>query len=191
VHLLGIALPVALGAARLARRRDDRFAWLLVGAGLLWSLVTLAESSNGTLYSIGRVDVWLIEPILVYLMLAFPSGRLATRLDRGLATAAAAVAAILYLPTVLIVQDYPTPVPWASCGTHCPGNALSVVHTTPAFVGDFVRPLRETLIVLLFAGVAVALTRRARRSGRMMRGALAPVALVAFVRTAVICTYFV
>src|SRR3954451_9187330 len=57
VHALGISLPIALGLFRLAHDGRDRFAWLLVGIGLLWSLPPLAESGNSTLYSIGRVSV--------------------------------------------------------------------------------------------------------------------------------------
>src|SRR5256885_13235881 len=49
VHVLSIGLPIALGAFRLWRRSDDRFARLLISTGLVWSLTTLAESSNATL----------------------------------------------------------------------------------------------------------------------------------------------
>src|SRR5437868_12716199 len=63
VRALGIALPVGFGLYRLSRRSDDRFALLLVAAGLLWSLTTFAESSDSTLYSFGRVTVWLVEPV--------------------------------------------------------------------------------------------------------------------------------
>src|SRR3954452_3452883 len=60
VHVLCAALPIALGLFRLRRRRDDRFALLLIGAGLVWSLVSLAQSSDPTLYSVGRVGAWIV-----------------------------------------------------------------------------------------------------------------------------------
>src|SRR2546421_4216918 len=126
VHVLSIGLPIALGAFRLSRRSDDRFARLLVGTGLLWSLTTLAESSNATLYSLGRVAIWLVEPLLVYLLLAFPWGRLTTGVERRLAWAAAAIAGLLYLPTALVSTTYPTPSPFTTCGSDCPHNALAV-----------------------------------------------------------------
>jgi hypothetical protein len=53
------------------------------------------------------VAVWLVVPMLLYLMLAFPSGRLAARRDRRVMTGVAALAATLYLPTALIVPHYP------------------------------------------------------------------------------------
>src|SRR4051794_710208 len=55
IHGAVVIVPVALGMAALARRRDDRFALLLVAAGLLWSTTALAESSDAVLYSLGRL----------------------------------------------------------------------------------------------------------------------------------------
>jgi signal transduction histidine kinase len=190
VHVLSIGLPIALGAFRLSRRSDDRFARLLVGSGLLWSLTTLAESSNATLYSLGRVAVWLVEPVLVYLLLAFPWGRLTTAVERRLAWAAVAVSVLLYLPTALVSTSYPTPSPFSSCGTDCPHNALAVTSSTPGVVDGFVRPLREVLAVLIFAGVAALLVRRARRGVPLMRRKVAPVAAVAVARVLLISVYF-
>src|SRR4051794_30586348 len=54
LHGVIVAVPVALGCAALARRSDDRFALLLVLAGLLWSTTALAESDDAVLYSLGR-----------------------------------------------------------------------------------------------------------------------------------------
>ena len=47
-----------------------------VVAGALWSLTVLAQSQDPTLYSVGRIAVWVVELGLVYLLLSFPSGRL-------------------------------------------------------------------------------------------------------------------
>src|SRR3954463_15478031 len=82
VHALCAGLPVALGLFRLTKQRDDRFAWLLIVAGLAWSVVTFAQSSDPTLYAIGRVGGWAFEVMIVYLLLAFPRGRLRTRAER-------------------------------------------------------------------------------------------------------------
>src|SRR3954470_22759005 len=49
VHLLCTLLPVSLGLFRLLRRPDDRFARLLIIAGVTWSVVTFAQSSDSTL----------------------------------------------------------------------------------------------------------------------------------------------
>ena len=47
-------------------------------------LATLAEASSPEIHAIGRISGWFVEPLLIYLILAFPSGRLTDRLDRRL-----------------------------------------------------------------------------------------------------------
>src|SRR4051812_7731883 len=118
VHALCVGLPVALGLFRLTKERDDRFAWLLIVAGLAWSVVTFAQSSDPTLYGIGRVGGWAIEVMIVYLLLAFPQGRLTTRAERRLFGALVLVFGLLYLPSALLAE-FPAPSPYSSCGDSC------------------------------------------------------------------------
>src|SRR5215208_6850011 len=93
VHALVIATPIAAGLYAGHRNPGGRFGWLLVLAGVLWSPTMLAESSDSLLYSTGRVSVWFAELLLIYLVLAFPTGRLASRSDQLLVRAGAAVVA--------------------------------------------------------------------------------------------------
>jgi signal transduction histidine kinase len=187
--VLGVALPVGLGALRLLHHPEDRFARLLIGSGLLWSVATLSQSTDSLPYSVGRVALWFSEVVLVYLMLAFPYGKLTTRGERRVVAAAGVVLVVLFLPTVLFAE-YPSPVPWGSCAASCPHNSFNLTSTTPAFVGDVVRPLRETLTILVFAAAALLLARRARRSGPLMRRALVPVVAIAIVRVTALGVYF-
>jgi signal transduction histidine kinase len=189
-RLLGVAVPVGYGLYRLARVPTDRFARALVGAGAVWSLTTLAESSSSSLYSVGRVSVWLLEPVLVFLLLAFPHGRLDTRGRRRLVTAVVILAATLYVPTALLAP-FPTPTPWASCGAHCPGNSFQVTGSTAGFVDDVVRPLRELLTTVLFGVVVVSIARRRRTEGVVLRRILTPVVAVAALRVVTLGGYFV
>ena len=73
-----VAIPIAVGLYAWNQEPWERFGKLLVAAGFAWSLTTLAQSSDDVLYSAGRVFGWLVEPFLIYLVLAFPSGRLRT-----------------------------------------------------------------------------------------------------------------
>src|SRR3954447_2888405 len=114
VHALCAALPIALGLFRLSRRKGDRFAVLLIATGLLWSVTTLAQSTDSTLYSIGRAGVWLVEVAIVYLLLAFPDGRLTSRVERGLFGGVVLLAGLLDVPAVFFGQ-FPTPSPWSTC----------------------------------------------------------------------------
>jgi signal transduction histidine kinase len=58
-----------------------------------------------------------------------------------------------------------------------------VTHGAESFIDEFVRPLREGLTVVLFAGVAAVLVQRARRGPPVMTRVLVPVAIVAIFRT--------
>src|SRR3954471_21978216 len=81
-HGAFVATAAGVGLVVRARRPGDRFALLLLGSAGLWSLTALVQTSGDLSYSIGRVASWLAEGSLVYVLLAFPSGRLTTALER-------------------------------------------------------------------------------------------------------------
>lgn len=170
-----IAAPIAVGLYAWCREPWARFGKLLVAAGFAWSLTTFAQSSNEFLYSAGRVFGWLVEPFLIYLVLTFPSARLTTRPERGLVAASVLLVAILFLPTMLLVESYPSPSQWSSCDANCPSNAFMLVGSEPGFVGAVILPLREAAAMLLFAGVIAVLAARIRRGTPLMRIMLVPV----------------
>jgi len=180
--VLTVAAPVAVGLFALHRPPFARFGTLLLIAGFVWFLTTLANADNATLYSIGRLSYWAFEALLIYLLLAFPTGRIEHRLDRALVWIAVLLVLALFLPTALLVERYPTPAPMTSCGAGCPANALMISGSEPALIEDIVRPLREILTIALFVMVAVRLAQRLRAATRLTRRALAPVLAVACLR---------
>ena len=177
-----VAVPVAVGCYAWHRRPGEPFGPLLVATGFGWFLTTLAESDDALLYSIGRVAGWLVEVELVYLALSFPTGRLPERIDRQLVWAAAAMLAILYLPSALFAETYPLPAPYTSCQAGCPANAFFVLDSEPGVVDSVLRPLRELLTVILFLAVTARLAVRVRHATRSMRRVLSPVLAVALAR---------
>ena len=184
LRVFTVAVPIAVGAYALHRPPFTRFGWLLLAAGAGWFLTTLANAREPVPYSIGRVMGWAVEPLLAYLVLAFPTGRLTNRVDRVFVGAMVVVLAGLYLPTALLVARYPVPVPWTSCVASCPGNAFMLVHSEPALIDAVVRPVRELLTVVLFGAVTVRLAHRLRLSTRPVRRTLGPVLAVACFRWA-------
>src|SRR3954471_9257515 len=188
LHGLIVAVPVALGCAALARRPDDRFALLLVVAGLLWSTTALAESGDAVLYSLGRLFAWCSEIMVLVLLLAFPSGRLRTSHERRLVGAAAALIVLGFMSTALFVSHYPTPAAYTSCDD-CPGNAFNIVSWDG--IDLVLKPAREVLSVLIYCLAVAVLVRRRRRAGRLLAFALAPVIVVAAFRAAGLAVYFV
>ena len=176
-----VAVPIAVGLYVWYRRPAERFGRLLVWVGISWFPTTLAESGDSLLYSVGRVSGWMVELGLIWLVLAFPSGRLTARVDRALVWVTAALVALLYLPTALLAESYPVPSPFTSCATGCPENAFQVLGSEPLAVGSVLIPLRELLTVLLFIAVTARLMQRVRRASSLMRRTLAPVLTVAIV----------
>jgi signal transduction histidine kinase len=181
-----VAAPLAVGLYAWHRRPRDPFGRLLVTAGFGWFLTTLAESDDELLYSIGRVAGWIVEVGLVWLILAFPSGKLSARNDRWLVWAAAGIVIWLYLPTALMADTYPVPSPYTSCDGGCPANAFAVTDSEPAWLDSAMVPFREALTVLLFLGVTARLAQRVRAATRLMRLTLTPVLAVAGARVFVL-----
>jgi signal transduction histidine kinase len=180
-----VATPIAVGLYARQRPSSRRFGGLLLVSGLLLFVTTLAESASPLLYGIGRSVAWLVDVWLVFVILAFPTGRLRGRVDRLLVIATGAVAATLYLPTAFVVEAYPLPNPWTSCQAGCPANALMLFASEPAWIEDIVRPLRELLTAALFIGVTLRLAQRLRGATRLTRLMLTPVLAVAMLRVAV------
>jgi signal transduction histidine kinase len=177
-----VAVPIAVGLYAMTRPPYRRFgrALALIGAG--WSVAALAESTNSIAYSTGRVAAWIVELAFVWVILAFPSGRLTARRDRALIAAFAVVVAVGYLPTALLADGYPNPSPWSECGNGCPANAFQVVSSQPGWVGHGLPAVREALTMLAFIGVAAILAGRLRSATRLTRLTLAPVLVVAVAR---------
>ena len=141
-------------------------------------------------YSVGRIAAWFVELVVVYLLLSFPSGRLTSSPARVAMAAAVALVGLLYLPTALVVQHYPEPSPWSTCGIDCPPNAFAISDTRRRRSStDLVRPLREVLSALVFLAVAFILAQRTYRAGPLLRRMLVPVLAMAIFRGFALAAY--
>ena len=181
---LSVGAPIAVGLYARRRVPFARFGTLLAAIGFVSFAATLSESSSPELYAIGRISGWLIEPLLVYAVLAFPTGRLQDGTDRALVWATLVLALTLFVPTALVVDRFPEPFHWSLCHGGCPGNAFQVTGSEPAVIEDLVRPVREILLIALFALVTLQLVRRLRDASRLLRRTLTPVLGVALLRFA-------
>jgi signal transduction histidine kinase len=181
-RVLMVGAPIAVGLFAVHARPGDRFGLLLVAAGAACFVTTLAESGDEVLYSIGRAAGWLVEVLLVYLILSFPTGRLAGRADRLLVGAMAAVVLTLYVPRLAIAAAFEVPSPFTSCVGDCPPNAFFLLDREPAFVGAVMRPLGAVLVFFVMAAVIVRLFANMRVASPLTRTMLAPVVTVAIAR---------
>jgi signal transduction histidine kinase len=187
---LTVAVPVAVGLGVWGSGAYVAFGRLLVAWGLLNFLPVLSHSSDGALYSLGRIGVWLVEPVAIAAMLAFPWGQPRGRIERGVVIGMAATIAVLYLPTALMVERYPEPAFWVTCYQDCPDNAFMWLGSEPGFVEAWLRPLRELITVAVYVAVVVLLAWRLHRETHLGRRLVTPVLTIAILRCVTIAVGF-
>jgi signal transduction histidine kinase len=174
-----VGVPIAIGLHARRRRRDDRFGLLLIAMGAASFVTTFAESAEAPLYTTGRVAGWLFEVLLAYVILSFPTGHLQGRVDRALAGAVAIVAALLYVPRIVLAEHFEVPSPFTSCMKACPENALFPLHREPGFVVSVMQPAGAVLVFLVMLLIAARLLDRIRVGTPLARRMFAPVFAVA------------
>lgn len=185
-----VAVPMGVGLYLWRQDPANRMGRLLVLMGFAWFFVTLTSSAEPLLYSIGRVAVWLVEPALIYVTLAYPSGHLTQRLHRIIATAAWVIVSVGFLPTTLLEKHFPTQSIWGTCTTDCPRNVFAVNGGLANSVATTGIPMAlEVVVVALFASVVAATWQRLRRGSPLMRRTLVPVLATLLLRYAAYVLY--
>jgi signal transduction histidine kinase len=173
LQMLIVGVPIAVGLYALRAPGNTGFGLALLGIGFAWSLTALAESSASVPFTIGRLCTWLVFPCVVYLLLAFPDGRIAHGLDRVLFWGIIAMTVVLFYGTAPLVAAFPTKTLWSTCTTDCPANAVFALDRQPAFLTQVVL-VREGLVVLLWVGLAASMLRRRRAASPLQRRAVTP-----------------
>jgi signal transduction histidine kinase len=173
LELLIVGVPIAVGLYALRAPVNASFGIALLAIGFAWSLTALTESSVSVLYTIGRLSTWLTFPCVVFLLLAFPHGRISKGLDRAILAAVLAVAVLLFFGTAPFVQAFPPKTLWGTCTTDCPANAIFVLDAQPAFLTKVVY-VREWLVELLWIALFVSMYRRWRSASPLQQRAMGP-----------------
>jgi signal transduction histidine kinase len=173
-----MATPIAIGLYVWQRPAGGRFGLLLIGAGAGCFVTTLAESRHAGLYTVGRTAGWLLEVLVVYLVLAFPSGRLSERVDRVLVGAMGVALVALFLPRLALANHFDVPSRFTSCVHHCPPNALFALHHEPAVVDGLLRPLGAAMVLAVMIGVGFRLWQKGRQATPLTRRTLGPIFVV-------------
>jgi signal transduction histidine kinase len=151
---------VLCGLVAWSRRPASRFGLLLVAAGFANFLSTLSWTSNELSYTIGQALDFLPPILFLHVFLAFPTGRLETKIERAIVAAGYAVAISLELVRMLV-------------GGFGPKNLLEV--TSSADVGLWALRIQLVAVsALILAGVAVLAHKRWREGPPLRR----PVALL-------------
>jgi signal transduction histidine kinase len=173
LQLLIVGGPIAVGLYALRSPVNRSFGIALLGIGFAWSLTALAESTLSVPHTIGRLATWLTFPCVVYLLLAFPHGRIEKGFDRAIFLGVVGIMVLLFYGTAPFVQAFPPKTLWSTCTTDCPANALFVLDTQPALLTNVIYA-REWLIELLWLGLFYSMFRRWRAASPLQRRAMGP-----------------
>jgi signal transduction histidine kinase len=157
------------------RGPERRFGRLLVLAGFVWFLASLSSSDAEFLYSVGRTSAWAFEVVLIYTLLAYPTGHLPGRAARIAFSTAAFLVLALYLPTVPLLRDFQVPSVYSTCTAHCPPNWFFIAGSEPGVIDTVVKPVRDLLTLAVYLSVTVILAARLRAASPILRLSFAPV----------------
>jgi len=169
---IGLAVPAGVafivsGLVALVRRPENRTGVFLAATGYLWFLSALSESENEWVFTVGFVLGNLLWAPFSALVLAYPTGRLETRLERAIPIA---VGVLLIVPAFLAALLDPRPAP--SCD-ECADSAIAITDTNLGTALDVFTTFTGLGLIGL---VVVILVRRWRRASRALRRLLWPVA---------------
>jgi PAS domain S-box-containing protein len=170
--LLGWSFILA-GSLAALRRPENRTGLLLALVGYTWFVGAVSEANDSLLFTVGQ---WL-QPVViaafVHLVIAYPRGRLGSRLERSVVLAAYALAFTGALPLLFFREE-----PSGFCAT-CPDNAFFVAEHPRLW--DVANVAVDVAAGALLALTMLILVRRWRGASaayrRSLRAVLAAAAL--------------
>jgi signal transduction histidine kinase len=171
-----IVLDVVIGAGFTAvglfawyRRPDNRVGALMVATAFAWYFVIAGNTEVAALWTLGQLFSNLFAATAIHLLLAFPSGRLETALDRVVVAIAYAATTVLWLPFMFFTAP-------ADLGcADCPDNLL-LIDADAGFTDAYLDGLGVVGITLMLT-VLVRLAQRWRDASDPLRRAVTPVFL--------------
>jgi signal transduction histidine kinase len=177
-----VALAIATGVSFLVtgwiaerRRPENRTGRIMLFAGAMWLVSALAEADAPLWFTIGTALVTVGKAALVHLLLAFPEGRLRSRLDRGLVAVGYVVTVPGGIATLAFTDD---------------ARNLILVADDPA-MADALHQLQRAVGFAVVVGAAIVLARRWRGASPPLRRALAPVLAAGAVAIALVAATLV
>ncbi len=163
------------GAIAWLRRPGNRIGPLLLAIGFAWFVGTWGRSDIDWVFHLARSFQGFYEPLLGVLVLAYPSGRIAGRLERLVAGAWLAEHGAWMLAQLVLLR----PLSWYSCQT-CPETIDQLIANRELL--DRIAPVSLALATGLAALVVLLAVRRLLVAGPAGRRRLVPVALAAAAR---------
>jgi signal transduction histidine kinase len=143
------------------RRPANRTGALMTGVGFAWFATSLSASDDDAVFTVGIALDALFTAVLGHLLLAFPSGRLETRLERALVVGIYAVCTVLQVPALLFEE------------VGEPRNLLVV--ESDQGLSDVLDALQLAFVLPLTAVGITIIVKRSRTVVASQRAALEPV----------------
>ncbi len=184
---LGVALTVVAALMLRIRPQERRLSWLVLALAATFSAKGLTGSGTPWVFTIGLLLGQLSLPLIVWIGLALPSGRLRSQWDRTLVWAALVSVTVLWVPTQLFTSEALFKDPLVPCGANCPQNALFL--SDRHVISVTFDLIYQIGVGVVFLAVAWTLARRMLSASRPMRRTLAPIFTVVLLRF-VIATEF-
>ena len=157
----------ATGMIAWARRPENNTGRLLLAVSFAWSLGLFGTANDAVVSTVGLASQSLVLAAFVHLVLAYPAGTLATRLDRLIVVCGYALAVVANVLT-LMFEPHPA---CAKCTT----NVIFI--TDRPGVGRAVDLGANVVAAMLITTVVVLLVRRYRASTRVARRVFRPIGL--------------
>jgi PAS domain S-box-containing protein len=167
--LLGGWSFIAAGLIARTRQPLNRTGLLLIAVGFWWLVGSLVSANDSALWTLGVAVSAIAAGFLVHLLLAYPSGRLESRWERGVVATGYVLVVLGNLPFLLV-----EPTPIKGCDD-CPTSVVLVSENGTA--GSFLTGLVQALAVVFLLVVVATLFGRWSRSSPAARRGLTPVLL--------------
>jgi PAS domain S-box-containing protein len=149
------------------RRPANRTGILLLATGFAWLAGALTTANDAWVFSLGFLFNSLAFGVLGHLLLAYPTGRLRSRLDR---TLVAVTYIVVTVPALLLLLVGETD---RVCGSACPESTIAV--TQSATAGRLLVNLTSAAAIAIVLAVLAVLVKRWREATPALRRALGPV----------------
>jgi len=172
VALGAIALTAGLsfvfsGLVAAWRRPANPTGRLLILTGFAWLAGALTTANDDWVFTLGFLFNSLAFGVLGHLLLAYPTGRLRSRVDRTLAAVTYAVVTVPALLLLLVGESDRV------CGNACPDSTIAVTQSPAA--GRVILLLISATAIALVVAILTVLARRWREATPALRRALGPV----------------
>jgi signal transduction histidine kinase len=158
---------IGVGLFAWGRRPDNRIGVLMTVTGFVWFVAAGGYTDVPLIFTLGNLFGSVFFAVAIHLLLAFPSGRLPTRIERRI------VATAYVLTTIAVIPLYLFADPHSLGCSECPNNVLLVDDnkTLITTLGAVVNVIGAVIV----GATLVVLLRRWRRASPAQRRLLVPV----------------